>query len=80
MSSKFQNIVRPKKAGAAAVRQTTPKRGRPAGKRSDAEFTQVTAYIRKDTHRKAKIKLLEEGQGREFSELVEELVAGWLSK
>ena len=53
-------------------------RGRPRGKRSDPGFEQVTAYIRKDTHRGAKIALLQEGKGREFSELVEDLLAEWL--
>lgn len=52
--------------------------GRPRGKRSDPNFDQVTAYIRKDTHQGAKIALLQEGRGREFSELVEDLLAEWL--
>jgi hypothetical protein len=53
-------------------------RGRPAGKRTDPDYSQVTAYIRKSTHHGVKLRLLQEGQGREFSELVEELLAGWL--
>ena len=53
-------------------------RGRPRGKRSDPDFDQVTAYIRKHTHQAAKIALLQEGRGREFSELVEDLLAKWL--
>ena len=56
------------------------KRGRPSAKRSDPEFLQVTAYIRKNTHRKTKIRLLEEGQGREFSELVETMLEDWLAR
>lgn len=55
-------------------------RGRPPGKRTDPDFAQVTAYIRKTTHRGVKLRLLQEGQGREFSELVEELLAGWLKE
>lgn len=55
-----------------------PRRGRPPGKRSDPEFDQVTAYIRRRTHQDVKIALLQEGSGREFSELVEELLANWL--
>ena len=54
-------------------------RGRPSGKRTDPDFAQVTAYIRKATHHGVKLRLLQEGQGREFSELVEELLAGWLT-
>lgn len=56
------------------------KRGRPTAKRSDPAFLQVTAYIRKETHRKTKIRLLEEGQGREFSELVEVMLEEWLGR
>ena len=54
------------------------KRGRPRGKRSSDDFVQVTAYIGRDTHRAVKMALLGVGESREFSELVEELLAGWL--
>ncbi|MEP0920078.1 hypothetical protein NC981_25115 [Leptolyngbya sp. DQ-M1] len=65
---------------AVAVPQPAAKKvGRPKGKRSDPDYEQVTAYIRKDTHRDIKIALLQEGQGREFSELVQELLDGFLS-
>jgi len=53
-------------------------RGRPTGKRSDPEFEQVTSYVRKQTYADVKIELIKEGQKREFSELVEELLAKWL--
>ena len=55
-------------------------RGRPAGKRTDPDYAQVTAYIRKGTHHGVKLLLLQEGQGREFSELVEELLSSWLAE
>ena len=62
-----------------AATPTKPQgRGRPRGKRSDPDFDQVTAYIRKQTHQGTKIALLQEGRGREFSELVEDLLAKWL--
>lgn len=54
------------------------KRGRPKGKRSHPDYEQVTAYIRKDTHRAAKIALLSEGEEREFSELIQDLLEHWL--
>jgi len=57
---------------------TARKRGRPPGKRSDPDFEQVTIYIRKTTHRQAKIELLKGETRREFSELVEQLVYEWL--
>jgi hypothetical protein len=53
--------------------------GRPRGKRSNPAYEQVTAYIRKDTHTQVKIMLLQEGEGREFSELLEELLSEFLS-
>ena len=53
-------------------------RGRPRGKRSNPDFEQITAYISKQTHVNTKIALLQEGEGREFSELVEELLSTWL--
>lgn len=62
----------------AAPSQASQKRGRPKGKRSDPDYEQVTAYIRKDTHRDVKIALLSEGNGREFSELIQELLEQWL--
>ena len=55
-----------------------PRKGRPPGKRSDPSFEQVTAYIPKALYRDVRIRLLQEGQGQEFSELVGELLAAWL--
>ena len=54
-----------------------PKMGRPAGKKTNPEYTQVTVYLRKEVHRQAKKLLIDDG--REFSELVDELVSKWAS-
>lgn len=54
------------------------KRGRPQAKRSDPNYLGFTTYIRRDTHLNAKIALLQEGKGRELSELVETLLTDWL--
>jgi hypothetical protein len=54
-----------------------PKMGRPAGKKTNPEYTQVTVYLRKEVHRQAKKLLIDDG--REFSELVDELVSRWAS-
>ena len=62
------------------VAELSRSRGRPSGKRTDPDYAQVTAYIRKATHHGVKLRLLQEGQGREFSELVEELLATWLTE
>jgi hypothetical protein len=62
------------------VAELSTTRERPHGKRTDPDYAQVTAYIRKVTHHGVKLRLLQEGQGREFSELVEELLATWLKE
>lgn len=56
----------------------TPRRGRPAGKRSDPDYVGFTTYIRKATHKQVKRALLEGDEDRELSELVEALLVGWL--
>lgn len=63
----------------AVVEPSKPEkqRGRPKAKRSDPAFIGFTTYIRKDTHLKVKIALLQEGKGREMSELVEDLLSNW---
>ena len=52
-------------------------RGRPKAKRSDPNYVGFTTYIRKSTHLKVKIALLQEGNGQELSELVETLLTNW---
>jgi hypothetical protein len=55
------------------------KRGRPKGKRSNPDYEQVTAYIRKETYRQSKIALLQQEEEQDFSELIEKLLTEWLS-
>ena len=55
------------------------KKGRPKGKRSNPDFEQVTAYVRKDTYRQTKITLLNREDKLDFSDLVEQLLTEWLS-
>jgi hypothetical protein len=52
--------------------------GRPPGKRSDPGYVQTTAYIPAELHHGVKLALLQERAGREFSELVGDLLAEWL--
>lgn len=74
---KFDELLKATRAdstgGAGGSRST---RATSVGKRSDSDYRQVSAYIRKDTHQEVKIALLQEE--REFSELVEELLRAWL--
>ena len=50
------------------------------GKSSNADYTQVLTYIRRDTHRRIKKVLIDDTKERDLSDLVEELLAGWLEK
>ncbi len=47
------------------------------GKRSDPDYTQISAYIRKDTHRAVMQAIVTK---RDLSDLIEELFAEWLKK
>lgn len=67
-----QNIQEPNEV-------TSNKRGRPKAKRSNPDFIGFTTYIRKETHLNVKIEILKEGNNRELSELVEELLSTWLN-
>lgn len=58
---------------------TSRKLGRPkGGKRSDPNYEQITAYIRKDTHKAIKKRLIDDPE-RDFSDLVQELLEDYLS-
>ena len=83
--SKFRGLMdaansreNPTAQPAPVVMSSKRRGGRPRGKRSDPDFEQITAYIRKQTHHGVKIALLQEGRGQEFSELLENLLAEWL--
>jgi hypothetical protein len=86
MTSKFKGILdRAKERDPVMAAEEPPppspapkKRGRPSGKRSDEDYVQVTAYIHKDTHLDVKIALLKSGKGKDFSELVDDLLDDWL--
>lgn len=64
----------------APAQPSAPRRpGRPPGKRSDPTFEQVTAYIPRDLYRDVRIALLQDDRRPEFSELVADLLSGWLA-
>ena len=55
-------------------------RGRPRnGKRSNPDYKQISALIRKDTHRAVVRVLLDDGESRDVSDLLQELLQRWLS-
>jgi hypothetical protein len=55
------------------------KLGRPkTGKRSDPEYRQVSAWIRRNTYAKVTDKLFLRENRREFSDLIQSLLEVWL--
>ena len=62
----------------AAVKTKSKRRGRPPGKRSDPNYTQITAYVRTKTIDDVKVKLIKQGSKQDASELIEELLSAWL--
>jgi len=83
--SKFNDILKAAKERDLKVETPAPvetkpqKSGRPRGKRSNPDYEQVTAYIKRETYRNTKIALLQQENKQEFSELVEQLLTEWLS-
>jgi hypothetical protein len=55
-------------------------RGRRAGKRSDPAFRPTTVFVRKETQRRATRLLEDQDAGKDFSDLVEELLGNWIVK
>ena len=86
--SKFNDILKAAKERETREEATTPpdkppekpakRKGRPKGKRSNPEYEQVTAYIKKETYRQIRIALLQESSAQDFSELVEQLLEEFL--
>ena len=75
MTSKFKDMLRTRHRDEEA----TPESAKPArrqGKRNNPDYVQTTAYIRRAVHEETQINLIRDG-GREFSELVEELLVAW---
>ena len=62
---------------AASVPVAQAKTGRAPGKKTDPNYTQVTVYLRKETHNTARKMLIDEH--RQFSDLVDELVSRWIT-
>ena len=66
---------------AAAVIEVEPKRrGRPPGKRSDPDWKLFSHFLRRRTQRRATLLLTQMEDGRDLSDVLEELLEGWVSK
>jgi hypothetical protein len=72
--SKFKAIFNQRENQSITAKQPKTK-----GKRSDPDYEQVSAYIRKDTYKNVKIALLQGEDSKNFSDLVEELLEQWLT-
>ncbi|MGD0774837.1 MAG: hypothetical protein ABSC05_18635 [Candidatus Solibacter sp.] len=58
-----------------------PKIGRPkTGKRSNPDYTQVSAWVRRDTYRRVQDRLYVKEDRAEFSDLVQRLLEDWLKQ
>jgi hypothetical protein len=53
-------------------------RGRASGKRSDPEYKLYAHYLRRKTQRAAVARLQELDDGRDLSDVIEELISKWL--
>ena len=50
------------------------------GKSDDKSFRQVLTYLKIDTHKAVKARLIFDDQNRDLSDLVEELLTEWLTR
>jgi hypothetical protein len=54
--------------------------GRPPGKRSDPDWKPRTILMRTKTHRRVSGELLDQDEGPDLSELIDQLLTEWLEK
>ena len=71
------NSTRKLKTSEPKLETAEPKKPKRIGKRSHPDFTQITAYIKKNTHEDVMRKIYKR---QELSELLEELLSDWLRK
>lgn len=69
--------IESKPASGASVKSTKKEASKRVGKRSNPDYTQITAYIKINTHEDVMRKIYKR---QEFSELIEELLTEWLKK
>lgn len=55
-----------------------PAKTREPGKRTSPDYVQVGVYIPKKLHNEAKVLLIREGESRDFSQLVGDLLAAYV--
>jgi hypothetical protein len=57
-----------------------PLTGHYRGKRSDPEWANITILMRRSIKRDVRRKLEDEGEGRDLSELIDQLLLEWLGR
>jgi len=85
-TNQFRSLIAA--SGQAPVAQTNSigtsadqsSRGRRLGKRTAPDYVQVGVYIPKQLHNKAKVLLINEGQDRDFSQLVGDLLSAYVAQ
>ena len=75
--SKFPTTEKPSKS---EPKLPTAEKEEKKGKRSDPNYKTVGVLLPKHAHKKAKILLMDDEQGRNFSDLMTELLENWLEQ
>jgi len=57
-----------------------PLTGHYRGKRSDPEWANITILMRRSIKRNVRRRLEDEGEGRDLSDLIDQLLLAWLQK
>ena len=66
--------------GSTASAEPVPGRGRPPGKRSNPEWKLYSHFLKKQTQREATNILRNEENGRDLSDVLQELLEEWLTR
>jgi hypothetical protein len=83
-NTRFSGVLKNTRELTAEPETRTPepqprgKVGRPPGKKTNPAYRQVTVYLQENVHREARKLLLDDH--RQFSDLVNDLVAQWIQK
>jgi hypothetical protein len=70
----------PGRAASPLAVETPRGKGRPPGKRSDPDYQPTTVLLRKHTKKTASRLLEDIGTGKDLSELIEQLLTGWIQQ
>ncbi len=68
------------KVSSTTTKTVTKEENSNLGKRSDPNYKTVGVLLPQKAHKKAKIILMDDKQGRDFSDLMTELLEGWLKE